>query len=315
MTRFALGRLAYALTVLLGVATLTFGLLHLAGDPLDGLVPPGATRDDRAALRARYGLDRPLAAQYLTFLARAARGDLGESWGQRQPALAAVLDRLPATLALTGAALGLALLVGVPLGLAASVRPNGPIRAIATAVALLGQALPGFWLGTVLILLFAVRLGWLPASGFDGPRSLVLPAAALAAYPAATITRLLRAAMGEALRRDHVRTARGKGLPGRVVLLRHALPSAALPTLAYVGLQAGFLLGGAVVVEAVFAYPGLGRLGLDAVADRDLPLVQAFVVVVAALIVAVNLLVDLAAASINPRLRAKGSLAAVAGRA
>jgi ABC-type dipeptide/oligopeptide/nickel transport system permease component len=303
MIAFALGRLGYALAVMLGVATVAFGLLHLAGDPLAGLVPPGAAPEDQAALRARYGLDRSLPAQYATFLGRAARGDLGDSWSQREPAFAAVLDRLPATLALTGAAVGLALAVGVPLGIAAGLRPRGPAAAVAAVVALLGQAVPGFWLGTLLILLFAVRLGWLPATGLDSWRSLVLPAATLAVYPAATVVRLLRASLTGTLRLDHIRTARGKGLPPGVVLRRHLLPVALTPTLAYVGLQVGFLLGGAVVVEAVFAYPGVGQLALGAAVDRDLPLVQAFVVVVAALVVAANLAVDLTAAWLDPRLR------------
>jgi peptide/nickel transport system permease protein len=298
---YLLGRLLYALAVLLGVSGLAFGVVHLSGDPLAALVPPGSSPAQEEALRRGFGLDRPLPEQYLGFLGRAVRGDFGESWRQRRPALDAVLDPLPATLALTGLALGLALLAGVGLGLLAGTRPGGVADAVARGLALLGQAVPGFWLGTLLILLFAVRLRWFPSSGLDGPRSLFLPAVALAAG-AAAIARLLRAALIETMGADYVRTARGKGLAPAAVLRGHALRNAALPTLAYVGLQVGFLLGGAVVVEAVFAYPGLGRLALGAVADRDLPVVQAVVVVLATLIVGTNLLVDVVARAIDPRL-------------
>lgn len=305
---FVLSRAAYGLAVLLGVATLAFALIHLSGDPVTALAPPGASPQDQAALRQRFALDRPLPVQYASFLGKAAQADFGESWSQRRPALTAVRERLPATLALAGAALGIALLIGVPLGIAAGARPRGGIGALASGVALLGQAIPGFWLGTMLILAFAVERRWFPASGYDDPRSLVLPALTLAAYPLATVVRLLRASLAETITGDFVRTARGKGLAASVVLWRHVLPNAALPALAYVGLQIGFLLGGAVVVEGVFAYPGIGRLALQAVADRDLPLIQAIVVTVAALIVGVNLLVDLLAAWIDPRSRGAEAL-------
>lgn len=301
----ALTRGAYGLAVLLGVTTLAFALIHLSGDPVTALAPPGASPRDQAALRQRFALDRPLPVQYATFLGNAARADFGESWSQRRSASTAVMERLPATLALTGAALAIALLIGLPLGVAAGARPHGWAGAVASSVALAGQAIPGFWLGTMLVLAFAVERRWFPASGFEGPRSLALPALTLAAYPLATIVRLLRSSLAETMSGDFVRTARGKGLAASVVLWRHVLPNAALPALAYVGLQIGFLLGGAVVVEGVFAYPGIGRLALQAVADRDLPLIQATVVTVAVLIVAVNLLVDLLAASIDPRSRGR----------
>ncbi len=303
MVRFLAGRLIYAAAVLCGVATLVFGLIHLSGDPLAGLVAPGSSPEQTASLRRELALDRPLTEQYVRFVGRAAHGDFGESWRQRRPAMDAVLERLPATLALTAAAIGLALLVGGALGITAGMRPGGATDAVATGVALLGQALPGFWLGTVLILVFAVRLRWLPSSGYEEPRSLILPAVTLASYPAATVARLLRISLVETLAHDYVRTARGKGLPPWAVIRGHALRPALLPTLAFVGLQVGFLLGGAVVVEGVFAYPGIGRLALQAVADRDLPVIQAFVVVVAALIVLVNLVVDLLACWLDPRIR------------
>jgi peptide/nickel transport system permease protein len=302
MGRYLVERLVHAAAVLLGVTSLVFGLLHLSGDPLSGLAPPGSSPAQEALIRRRYELDRPLITQYANFLGRAVRGDFGESWRQRRPAMDAVLERLPASAALALGATGLALLVGVPLGIVAGARTGGLIDAAARTVAVLGQALPGFWLGSLLILLFAVRLHWLPSSGGDGPRALVLPVITLAAYPTATVARLLRSSLREQLTQDYIRTARGKGLPRRAVV-GHGLRNAVLPTLAFVGLQVGFLLGGAVVVEVVFAYPGIGRLALDAVADRDVPLIQAFVVVVAVLIVLTNELVDLVARLLDPRLR------------
>lgn len=314
MLRFLAFRLIYALAVMVGVASLVFGLLHLSGDPLSGLVPPGSSPEQEEVLRRRYGLDASIAEQYLRFLGRAVTGDFGESWAERRPAMSAVMDRLPATISLAGLALALSLAIGVPLGMAAGARPGGLIDLLATGFALLGQAIPGFWLGTLLIVGFAVHLRWLPSSGGEGFKSLILPAITLAAYPAATIARLLRASLIEILRRDFIRTAESKGLSRGAVVRRHALKNAALPTLAFVGLQAGFLLGGAVVVEAVFAYPGVGRLAIEAANDRDIPLVQAFVVVLAGLIVGVNLVVDLLARWFDPRIRFGPGPASVTGR-
>ena len=267
-----------------------------------GLVPPGASPEVEAQLRQTYGLDRPLPEQYVTFVGRAMIGDFGESWRQGRPALTAVLERLPATIELTLVATALSTIVGCTLGVLAAGHEGSAWDWLARAVAILGQAIPAFWLGTMLILVFAVRLHWLPASGMTGPAGVLLPALALAAYPAATLTRLVRTSMVDNLRADYVRTARAKGLPERVVMREHALRNAALPALAYTGLQAGFLLGGAVIVEGVFAYPGIGSLALDAVFTRDVPLVEAFVWTVAILILAVNTGTALVAATIDPRL-------------
>jgi ABC-type dipeptide/oligopeptide/nickel transport system permease component len=283
--------------------TAVFVLIHLSGDPTAGFTSPGASPEQQQLIRERFGLDQPLAIQYVTYLGNLARGDFGDSWRAGRPAIEAVLERLPATLRLTGAALAIALFVAVPLGIAAGARPHGRVDAIASSIALLGQAVPGFMLGTVLILIFAVHLGWLPSSGGAGWQSLLLPSVALAAFPAALIVRLLRGALNEALHADYVRVARGKGLSPGAVVRGHALRNALLPVLAYTGIQAGFLLGGAIVIEGVFAYPGIGQLALGAVADRDLPVVQAVVIVVALLIVAVNAAVDVLARVIDPRLR------------
>jgi peptide/nickel transport system permease protein len=308
MIGYLLNRIVHAIAVLVGVVSVTFVLLHLAGDPLAGLIPPGASLEVEAQIRHAYGLDRPLPEQYVDFASRALRGDFGDSWRQGRPALAAVLERLPATVALTAVATALAGAVGGLLGVTAAARPGSLWDGLARLAALLGQAIPAFWLGTMLILVFAVDLRWVPSSGLTGPAAVVLPALSLAAYPAATLTRLLRASMLETLGADYIRTARAKGLPSIRILVSHALRNAGLPALAFTGLQAGLLLGGAVIVENVFAYPGIGALALDAVATRDIPLVSAFVWVVAVLILLINTSTDLASALLDPRLRPDGAL-------
>jgi peptide/nickel transport system permease protein len=305
---FLAKRIVYAVAVLFAATSLVFGLIFLAGDPLAGLVPPGASPEQQAVIRHRFALDRPVAAQYAKFVERAVQGDFGESWRRREPAMDAVLSQLPATLKLATAAMVLALLIGLPLGIAVGTRPGGWRDTGVTGFALLGQAIPAFWLGTVLILLFAVRWQWLPSSGGDGFRSLILPAIALAAFPAATIARLLRSSLIETMSQDFIRTARGKGLPKTTVVLVHAVRNAALPVLAYAGLQISFLLGGAVIIESVFAYPGVGRLALQAVNDRDIPVIEAFVVVFATLIVVTNFAADAVAMLIDPRLRSGSSV-------
>jgi peptide/nickel transport system permease protein len=306
MVGFLINRLLHAVAVLFGVVSVTFALLHLAGDPLAGLMPPGAAPEVESQIRAAYGLDRPLSEQYLDFVGRAMRGDFGDSWRQGRPALEAVLERLPATLWLTALATILAVVVGTFLGVSAAARPGSAWDIVARSTALLGQAVPAFWLGTMLILLFSVGLQWLPSSGLEGPGGIILPALSLAAYPAATLTRLLRASVIETLGADYIRAARAKGLSRSRILIGHALRNAALPALAFTVLQVGFLLGGAVIVEGVFAYPGIGGLALDAVAARDIPLVEAFVWVVAVMILVVNLLTDTLAMLLDPRLREDG---------
>ena len=308
VARLLLIRIVRAAGVLLVVSGLVFAMIHASGDPVDGFAPPGAPADVRAGLRARLGLDDPLPRQYLTFLSRAVRGDLGESWRNDDSALAVVLDRLPATLALAGAAVSLVVVLGLALALVTYAGRGTPVAAVLEALLAVGQAVPAFWLGTVLIIVFAVRLDWLPSSGSgDGAASVVLPAVTLALAPAAVLARLVRTEIATVMRSDVVRTARGKGLRETTVLIRHALRLSLLPGLAYLGLQVGFMVGGAVVVEGVFAYPGLGLLALDAVADRDLPIIQAFVLVAAIGILIVNLATDLLARLADPRLR--GSVA------
>ncbi len=306
MIGFLVNRLLHAVAVLFGVVSVTFILLHMAGDPLAGLVPPGASPEVESQIRTAYGLDRLLPEQYLEFAAGAMRGDFGDSWRQGRSALGAVLERLPATLTLTAVASALAVAIGCVLGVTAAARPGSLWDLVARSSALLGQAVPAFWLGTMLILLFAVDLQWLPSSGLEGPGGVILPALSLAAFPAATLTRLLRASMIETLGADYIRTARAKGLSRSRILVGHALRNAALPALAFTGLQVGFLLGGAVIVEGVFAYPGIGGLALDAVATRDIPLVEAFVWVVAVMILVVNIFIDALTTLLDPRVREAG---------
>jgi peptide/nickel transport system permease protein len=277
--------------------------MHLAGDPLAGLIPPGAPTDVEAEIRRTYGLDRPLPEQYFMFVRQAMRGEFGDSWRQGRPALTAVLERLPATVALAGLAIACAVVAGGFMGVVAAARPGSMWDGGARLFALLGQAIPAFWLGTMLIVVFAVQLQLLPSSGLPGLKGVILPALALAAYPAATLTRLLRASLTEILEADYIRTARAKGLRQRSIVLEHALRNAVLPALAFTALQTGFLLGGAVIVEGVFAYPGIGGLALDAVATRDIPIVEAFVWVVAVLILAINTLTGFIASWLDPRLR------------
>jgi peptide/nickel transport system permease protein len=293
--------------------TLLFILIHASGDPTQGFLPPGSSPELRETMRQRLGLDDPIARQYLRFLGNGFTGNFGDSWRDHQSALQAVLDRLPSTLRLMTAAVVLATILGITGGLLAAMLPAGTIRGLFRLFTVFGQAIPAFWLGTLFILLFAVRLQWLPSSGSEGWRSLTLPALTLATYPASVIARLVESGMREVVRQPFVNAARAKGLAPRALLLVHVLPNALLPTLGYIGLQVSFLVGGTVVVESVFAYPGLGRFVLQSATERDLPVVQAFVVITAILIILANIAIDLIAALIDPRLRRPGSLAVPVG--
>lgn len=303
MIRSILFRTLYTVLVVLAAMSIVFGLLQFSGDPADALIPPGSNPADVAALREKFGLDRSVPRQYLEYMRHAATGDFGDSWRTGQPAMALVLQRLGATLLLTATAFGLALLVAIPLGVVAGAGRSRPAGWLASGLGVVGQALPAFWLGTVLILLFSVRFGWLPSSGRDGWRSLILPVVALAAFPAATLMRIVRVSVADVTGADYIRTAAAKGLPERIVLWRHVARNAMLPAIAYAGVLGGFLVAGAVAVESVFAWPGIGQLALQSVASRDLPVIQAFVAVVAVLIVLANLTADLIAMAVDPRVR------------
>ncbi|ROR32305.1 nickel ABC transporter permease [Inmirania thermothiophila] len=297
-------RLGSAAVVVAGVVLVVFLLIHLVpGDPVEAMLGEGATAADRAALRRDLGLDRPLAEQLAAYLGGLARGDLGVSLYARRPVAELVAERLPATLELAAAGLAVALLLALPLGVVAAVRRGGWPDRTAMAFSLAGISIPNFWLGPLLMLLFSLRLGWLPVSGREGPASLVLPALTLGTGLAAVLARMVRASLLEVLAEDYIRTARAKGLPERAVILRHGLRNALLPVATLLGLQLGALLAGAVITETVFSWPGIGSLTVEAIRRRDYPLVQGCVLVIALAYVAVNTLTDLAYAWIDPRVR------------
>jgi len=303
MLTYIVRRAALVALVLFGVLTIVFFLQHLSGDPTNLLLPIDAPEEIRAELRRQMGLDRPLLGQYIRFIGHVAQGDLGESYKFKQPALALVLERLPATALLAGTALLMSVLLAVPLGVVAAVFRNSWIDALATGVSLVGQATPVYWLGLLLILLFSVQLRWFPSMGGGSLEALVLPAFTLGVFSMARITRITRSAVLEVLNQDHVRVARAKGLPEPMVLTKHALRNAAIPVVTMIGLQLGALIGGAVITEMVFAWPGIGRLAVNAVYARDFPVVQAVALVVAMAFSVINLFVDILYAFLNPQIR------------
>ena len=297
-------RLALLPTTVLGVVLLVFAFLHLVpGDPVEIMLGESAAPADRAALRHALGLDRPWPEQLGAFVAGLARGDLGWSVTYRTPVATLVAARWPATLELAAAAFALALALALPLGVAAAVRQGGTLDRVARWASLGGVCVPGLVLGPLLILAFSIHLGWLPVSGRGGPAHLVLPAATLGLGMAGILVRLTRAATIAALREDWVRTARAKGAPPWRVVAVHAVRTALPPVVTVAGLQAGALLAGAVVTETIFAWPGIGRLVVQAIGARDYPLVQGCVLVIAATYVVVNLLTDLLIAWLDPRVR------------
>ncbi|HUO62395.1 MAG TPA: ABC transporter permease [Terriglobales bacterium] len=304
MKTYILRRVAQSALTLLGVSVLVFVILRvLPGDPARMLLPDGAPESAVAELNRQLGLREPVIVQYGLFLRSVAHGDFGQSFQYRAPALRVVLERLPATVQLTVAAMLVTIAAGVSLGIFTAVRRGTRYDVAGTILAVLGQSLPNFWLGIMLILLFGVALRWLPTSGFAGWTSLVLPAVTLAAFPTALVARLTRSSMLEILNRDFIRTGRAKGLAERSVVLRHALRNAAIPVLTVIGLQIGALLGGAVITESVFAWPGMGKLIVDAIFFRDFPVVQTVLILSATVFVGINLLVDLLYTIIDPRIR------------
>ncbi len=289
--------------VLLGVSVVVFFILHLTGDPALLLLPPDATAEDLAKFRQAMGFDDPVAVQYLRFLKGALRGDFGDSLRHGEPAMALVLERLPATVELAGAGLLLALCLAIPAGIVSAVRRNTAVDYVSTVVALLGQAMPTFWLGIMLILIFSVRLSWLPSSGRGDLEHLILPAITLGLFTTARITRLTRSGMLEVLGQDYIRTARAKGVSEPPVVWKHALKNASIPIVTIVGIELGTLLGGSVITETIFAWPGVGRLSVQAIFNRDYPVVQAAVFLLASTFVIVNFLVDVVYTYLDPRIR------------
>ncbi|PYM66980.1 MAG: ABC transporter permease [Candidatus Rokuibacteriota bacterium] len=303
MGPFVAQRLLDTISVLLGVSFITFALLFLTGDPTYMLVPENYSREQIAEFRHRAGLDRPWYVQYGAFLRRAVTGDFGTSLRSQLPALPLVLERLPATVELACAAMALSLGVTVPVGILAATRRRSLIDTASMAAGLLGQSAPTFWIGLVLILVFGVHLRWLPISGRGGLLHLVLPTVTLALYTMGRNTRVVRAAILDVLGQEFIRTAHAKGLPSRRILLRHILRNALLPIVTLVGLDFGVLLGGAIVTETVFAWPGIGRLVVNAVYQRDFPVVETAVIVIAAMFVALNFCIDLLYGYLDPRIR------------
>lgn len=302
MRRFVLQRLVLAVPTVLGVVTLVFLLIHLTpGDPVEVMLGETARAADKARLRHQLGLDRPLPIQYGRYLRRLARADLGRSLHSGRPVRRIIVARYPATLELAGAALLVALVLAVPLGVVAAARPRSSVDMLCRGLGLLGAALPNFWLGPLLILVFVIGLEWLPVSGRGGVAHVVLPALTLGTGMAALLTRMLRANLLERLSDDYVRTARAKGASEPRVLLRHALRNAALPVITVLGLQAGALLAGTIITETIFAWPGIGRLTLLAIQTRDYPLVQGCILVIALSYVAINLATDVLYSLTDPR--------------
>lgn len=301
MLRYLVRRAVLSVAVLFGLSLLVFAMVSLSGDPVRLLLPPDASAEQVERFRVSLGLDRPLPVRYLRFLSQAVRLDFGESIQLGDPALALVLARLPETLTLAGLAVLVAVAVGVPLGVAAAVRRNTVWDTLITSFALIGQSTPVFWVGVMSILLFAVRLRWLPSSGTGGPEHLVLPVGTLALFLLGGLVRVTRTSMLEVLDRPYVRTAVAKGQRGRIVVWRHAFRNALVPVVTQIGLQMRFVIGGSVITETIFAWPGLGRLLVNAVYARDYPLVEAGVFVVALLLIVVNTLVDLSYARLNPK--------------
>ena len=306
MATYATRRMIQSVLIVLGLTLVVFVTTRVSGDPAALLLSIGATSEDVARFRRAMGLDQPAHLQYLHFIASALTGDFGSSFQYHQPAISLVVERLPATFELTFAAMTFAVLVGLPVGIISATRRGTALDGLTSVVALVGQSVPVFWLGIVLIWVFAVTLGWLPTSGRGGWRNLILPAIALGSYSAASVARLTRASMLDVLGRDYIRTARAKGLRERRTLIGHALKNAAIPIITIVGLQLGTLIGGAVVTEWIFAWPGVGRLAVEAVFARDYPLVQASVFVVAVAFVIINTLVDLTYHWLDPRVRLGG---------
>ena len=303
MRSYLLRRLWQSLLVLFGVSVVVFLILHLTGDPAALLLPPDATAEDIAKFRTAMGFDDPVAVQYLRFLKGAVRGDFGESLRHGEPAMALVLERLPATFELAGAGLLIALCLAIPAGIVSAVRRNTSVDYVSTVVALLGQAMPTFWLGIMLILVFSVRLNWLPSSGRGGLEHLILPAFTLGLFTTARITRLTRSGMLEVLGQDYIRTARAKGVSEMWVVAKHTLKNAAIPIVTITGLQFGTLLGGAVVTETVFSWPGIGRLAIQSIYNRDYPVVQCTVFLAALMFIVINFCVDLIYGFLDPRIR------------
>ncbi|HKA33667.1 MAG TPA: nickel ABC transporter permease [Candidatus Binatia bacterium] len=307
MRRFLLRRVLLLLPTLLGAVTLVFILIHVVpGDPVEAMLGETASSADKAALARELGLDQPLLTQYVQFLAGLAKGDLGRSLYNQGSVSGLIAARVPATLELTLAAMAIALLIAFPLGVLAATQRGGAADRLALVFSLFGLAIPNFWLGPLLMIVFSIQLGWLPVSGRGGAAHLLLPALTLGTAMAAILTRMIRSGLIETIHEDYIRTARAKGLDERRVWLKHALRNSLISVVTIVGLQFGALLAGSIVTESIFSWPGLGRLTLQAIQTRDYPLVQGCVLAIAFSYLAVNLATDIVYRLIDPRISYEG---------
>jgi len=304
MLAFMFRRLLLGVLVMLAVSIITFTLTNVAADPARSLAGEGATAADVEAVRQAYGFDRSIPVRYAEWLGRALQADLGDSYRQRRPVVDILEERLPITMSLGALAFALALVMAIPLGIAAGLRPNSWIDRLALLFALIGQAMPTFWFALLGIVIFSVSLRWLPVSGSDGFSNFILPAVVLAYYATPTLMRLTRAGIIEVMSSDYIRTARAKGLHRRSVVFKHALRNAILPLVSVAAVQFGFMLGGSVVIETIFAMQGVGYLAWESILHSDLPMIQAIMLIIALLYVLLTMAADIFNAWLDPRLRA-----------
>ncbi|WP_342595062.1 ABC transporter permease [Salinicola lusitanus] len=305
MGTFIIRRVLVAISVALTISVVSFMLLHLSGDLATSIAGPEATAEQVERIRVDYGLDRPIVSQYLDWLGGALTFDFGRSYYYQSTVVDLIVDRMPITLTLGGLALALAVSISIPLGVLAALKRDTWIDRLALLFAVVGQAMPSFWFGLTLIVIFAVTLQWLPAAGSDGWQHFVLPAIALGYYATPAMMRLTRTGMLEILESDYIRTARAKGLRGGSVIFKHALRNAVIPVVALAAVELGFMLGGSVVIESVFSLNGLGQLAWDAISRNDYPVVQAVVLIIALFYIVLTLLADVANAALDPRIRTR----------
>jgi peptide/nickel transport system permease protein len=304
MRRYLVRQLVQLVVVILGISILVFSILHIIGDPVTLLLPQNAGKEEYARYKHLMGLDRPVWVQYWKFATSAIHGDFGKSWYGNAPAFRLVIDRMPPTIYLTLAGLGVALLIALPLGVLAALKRHSVVDTLCTLLAVAGQAMPIFWLGIMLIIIFAVRLRLLPASGYGTWQNFVMPAFCLGAFLAPLTMRLVRSGLIEVMSMEFIKTARAKGVAEWMVVVKHAFRNACIPVITVLGLQFGQLLGGAFITETVFAWPGVATLTVDSIRNQDFPVVQCAVVLLALIIVIVNAFVDLIVGLIDPRIRA-----------
>jgi len=302
MLQYLFKRLWHTVYVIIGISVISFFFIHLSGDPVMLMLPGDASHQEIEDLREQLGFNDPIYVQYLRFAWQALRGDFGNSLYYKIPAMQLILERLPASLELAAAAMLIALVVAVPIGMISAVRRGSLLDMGSMLGALFGLSMPHFWLGIMLIMIFSVKLGWLPTSGRGTLAHLIMPSVALGLSLMAMFARLTRSVMLEVLSLDYIRTARSKGLKERVVISKHAFKNALIPLVTVAGMQFGFLLGGTVIIETVFAWPGVGRLVVQAIFNRDYPLVQATVLVLAVIFVAVNFIVDMLYMYLDPQI-------------